>query len=189
MINTPAGTEASRRYNSKRRLDTLRHAIIAQIRDPPKGFEEVTKRHFAMCRQRITAQARRWTLEARGSALEGRFEKAYGQLLSLLSEQGFEGRDCLPPLKEDLAYLTREDPTFMSAEISDRKPAALPTMRPETDSQVPLTRNALEQALLAALTASPDNPWASANPWWSAAPTSGSNRGSDGGDSDDGFYS
>jgi hypothetical protein len=154
MMSTPAGTEASRRYNSKRRLDTLRHAVIAQIRDPPKGFEEVSQHHFAMCRQRITAQARRWMLEARGSSLERRFASAYGQLVSLLSEQRFERQDCLPPLEEDLAFLRREDPTFTSIEMLDRKPAALPTVRPEAASQSPLTPIALQQALHAAWTTS-----------------------------------
>jgi len=169
MINTPAGKDGSKRYNSKRRLDTLRHAIIAQIRDPPKGFEEVTKRHFAMCRQRIVAQARRWTLEARGSPLEGRFLKAYGQLLNLLSEQAFDGRDCLPPLREDIAYLAREDPSFsVSGFKEDRKPSAVP----QATMTNTIGQNEAE-AFLAAVIATQSantNPWASnqstaANPW------------------------
>ena len=192
MINTQAGKDGSRRYNSKRRLDTLRHAVIAQIRNPPKGFEEVSDRHFAMCRQRIVAQARRWTLEARGSPLEGRFVKAYGQLLSLLSEQNYQGRPCLSPLKEDLAYLAREDPSFSvsGTPLEDSKPAAQPVRGGTRGQSVSQDQAA---AVLAAVAAAQNstNPWStgsngSSNPW--AFPPSSAATGSANDDEDDEFY-
>lgn len=66
---TPAGERGSRRFNNKIRLHTLRYAIIAPLKHPPLGFDEVTKRHFAMCRKRVLTQARLWTAEAKGTPL------------------------------------------------------------------------------------------------------------------------
>lgn len=197
MVNTQAGKDGSRRYNGKRRLDTLRHAIISQIRHPPKGFEEVSGRHFAMCRQRIIAQARRWTLEARGSSLEERFVKAYKQLLILLSEQNYQGRPCLPPLKEDVSYLAREDPSFCLAgsPLEDSKPAA----QPLRDLGAPAESITPDQAtaFLAAVAASQPSTQTSTNPWsvgsttssnpWALPPGTASSKG-DGDDEDDEFY-
>jgi hypothetical protein len=108
------------------RLATLRHAIVSQIRSPPGGFEEVSRRHFMMCRQRIVAQARRWMLEERGSPLYPRFEKIYSELLSLVSSMTTQERSgCLPPLDDDLSRLEVLDPDFpRAAEGNDSKPSA-----------------------------------------------------------------
>jgi hypothetical protein len=114
------------------RLATLRHAIVSQIRSPPGGFEEVSRRHFMMCRQRIVAQARRWMLEERGSPLYPRFEKIYSELLALVSSMTTQERsDCLPPLDDDLSRLEVLDPDFPRAadtgihkEGNDSKPSA-----------------------------------------------------------------
>jgi ubiquitin-protein ligase len=82
---TPAGEIGSMRFNHKVRLHTLRHAMISHLRHPPLGFEEVTKRHFALCRKRVLAQARRWTKEAQDTPLFKSFGKAYEELITLLS--------------------------------------------------------------------------------------------------------
>ena len=42
---------------------------------------------FVIARKRVLAQAKAWTLEARGTELHGRFEKAYSELLGLLSDK------------------------------------------------------------------------------------------------------
>jgi hypothetical protein len=132
MKNTPAGREGSAKHNTMLRLATLRHAIVAQLRSPPCGFEEVSRKHFMMCRQRIVAQARRWMLEERGSPLYPRFEKIYAELLSLVSSMTAQERsDCLPPLDDDLSRLEVLDPDFpratdtgMRKEENDSKPSA-----------------------------------------------------------------
>ena len=132
MRNTPAGREGSAKHNTMLRLATLRHAIVSQIRSPPGGFEEVSRKHFMMGRQRIVAQARRWMLEERGSPLYPRFEKIYSELLSLVSSMMTQGRsDCLPPLDDDLSRLEVLDPDFprapdtvMRKEENDSKPSA-----------------------------------------------------------------
>jgi hypothetical protein len=85
MEGTEAGRDASRRYNANLRLATLRYAIIQPLKHLPLGFEEISIRHFSMCRKRILVQAKRWMLESKNSSLFPRFEKAYTELLHLLS--------------------------------------------------------------------------------------------------------
>ena len=150
IINTPVGRDGSQRYSSKIRLETLRHAIIGQLRNPPKGFEEITRRHFGMCRQRIVVQARRWMLESRGSPLEQRFRRAYEQLLALFSEQEWGDVQVLPPSNEDMAFLTREDPSFVAQE--DSKPAASASQPTEAEKEY--------MATAIATMISATNPWA-----------------------------
>jgi hypothetical protein len=121
MRNTPAGRDGSRKHNSMLRLATLRHAIVAQLRSPPLGFEEVTQRHFSLCRKRLLAQARRWMLEEQGTTLYPRFEKVYAELLRLLlslkqEEQQLDSS--IPPLPEDLEYLKENDPSFPQVDRS-----------------------------------------------------------------------
>lgn len=211
MMNTQAGRDGSRRYNSQRRLDTLRHAIIGHIRDPPRGFEEVSRRHFAMCRQRIVAQARRWTLEARGSALEARFNTAYGQLLSLLAcgapsgsesagDEEPESIASLSPLKEDIAFLAQQDPSFPFNDEEARKPAAVPTSTEDGDrarmaallTMMLASDNSINQS---ATVENSTNPWASMGNVESShfaapsLPTSSTEEGDDHNDDDEDFYS
>ena len=130
MAQTRAGIEASRRYNLKRRLDTLRHAILEPLLNPPLGFADVVQHYFSQCRQRILVQAKRWVLEARGSSLEARYEKVFSQLVVQLRKVALVASP-LAPREEDVTYLQAHDPVFYSL-IShdntvlreDRKPAA-----------------------------------------------------------------
>ncbi len=46
--NTAAGQAASAQYNNTIRVQTLRLAVIEMLRHPPRGFEEVVRRHFAL---------------------------------------------------------------------------------------------------------------------------------------------
>jgi hypothetical protein len=112
MRRTPAGRAGSLKYNNTVRLATLRHAMVEHLRSPPRGFEEVTMRHFSMGRGRIVAQARRWMLEARGTSIFSRYERTYAELLSLLAEKPMQKYDSLPPLREDLEALEKLDTSF-----------------------------------------------------------------------------
>ena len=117
LEGTRAGQQGSARYNNTLRLSTLRHAIIEPLKNPPKGFEDVTRRHFAMCRSRLMVQAKIWMMESKGTELHGRFVKAYSELLGLLSGDKFGDADgsmldALPPLAEDLHALYRLDRTL-----------------------------------------------------------------------------
>jgi hypothetical protein len=131
MRRTPTGQAGSLNYNNTVRLATLRHAMVEHLRSPPRGFEEVTIRHFSMCRTRIVAQARRWMLEARGTGLHSRYERTYAELLSLLSEKPMQKYDSLPPLQEDLDALEKLDTSFGrmvgSKEDGDQKQGARQT--------------------------------------------------------------
>lgn len=80
-----------------------------------------------MCRKRLLVQAKRWTLESRGTDLHGRFLRAYSELVVLLSNEGFGlPEDCeskgsssdgansafgaLPPVASDMLALSKLDP-------------------------------------------------------------------------------
>eukprot|EP00581_Thalassiosira_minuscula_P007282 CAMPEP_0183709898 /NCGR_PEP_ID=MMETSP0737-20130205/5843_1 /TAXON_ID=385413 /ORGANISM="Thalassiosira miniscula, Strain CCMP1093" /LENGTH=1734 /DNA_ID=CAMNT_0025938115 /DNA_START=280 /DNA_END=5484 /DNA_ORIENTATION=- len=127
---TRAGQKGSARYNNTLRLSTLRYAIIEQLKSPPKGFEDVTRRHFSMNRKRLMVQAKIWTLESMGTDLHGRFVKAYSELLVLLSSDKLACEDweladaggsifgALPPLSDDLLALQRLDHSLHNDFIS-----------------------------------------------------------------------
>ena len=96
--------------------------MIEPLKSPPKGFEDVTRRHFSVSRKRLLVQAKVWTLEARGTELQGRFERAYSELIVLLSgdklacceeweeaEAGGSMFGTLSPLTDDLQTLQRLD--------------------------------------------------------------------------------
>lgn len=126
---TVGGEAGSTRYNNKLRLHTLRCAMIAPLKHPPLGFEEVTKRHFALCRKRILVQARRWTCEAQETPLFRRFTRSYEELITLLSSyelvlhrlpwQASDSEDekaplgAVPPNESDVQALEKLDSAFL----------------------------------------------------------------------------
>eukprot|EP01052_Picozoa_sp_SAG31_P018058 SAG31_NODE_1262_length_9072_cov_11.697760_8_plen_81_part_00 len=54
----------SRDYNDNLRYQTIRHAMLGQLRRPPVGFEDVVQQHFATLSTAIMAQCKQWTDEA-----------------------------------------------------------------------------------------------------------------------------
>jgi hypothetical protein len=104
---TPAGAESSDRYNLVLQLATLRHAIIAPLKQAPVGLEEICLRHFGLCRRRILVQAQRWMLEAedRESTLLPRFQRAYSELVSLIDEKFPKDAPALAPWESDIKAL------------------------------------------------------------------------------------
>jgi ubiquitin-protein ligase len=118
MKDTDIGRKGSAKYNNTVRLETLRCAMVNHLNCPPKGFEDISVRHFALCRKRIVVQARRWMLEARGTSLYGRYERAYGELVVLLGAQNTKF-ECLEPLAEDINALESLEPAFIRI-IADR---------------------------------------------------------------------
>lgn len=98
----------------------MRFAIIGPLKCPPKGFEDVTKKHFTMCRKVVLVQARRWTMAAKGTELFPRFQKAYCELVTLLSElpsspltDEAQPLLALPPNVNDYRALISSDPGFV----------------------------------------------------------------------------
>lgn len=117
MRHTSAGREASRSYNLKRSLDTLRFAIVEPLTNPTVGFEEITYRHFALCRQQIVVQARLWLMDAKGTELEKRFATVFDRLVIALENLPQEMKSKYPPLpprQEDVGVLSRNGDALCS---------------------------------------------------------------------------
>jgi Ubiquitin-conjugating enzyme len=154
MRNTSAGVKGSKRYNNDLRLECLRHAIIDYVKCPPQGFEEVTRLHFSLCRQRLLVQARLWTREAQRTPKAKRFERAYCELVELLSNpETFPcSEPALPPLEHDLQALLALDPPF-SRIIVDKK-GKLPTQHVSSSATTTATTTTASMTSSFGLTAS-----------------------------------
>jgi len=188
MRDTPAGRKGSAKYNATVRLETLRCAMVGQLRLPPVGFEEVTTRHFAMCRQRIVVQARRWMLEARDTDLYSRYERTYAELLSLLDTDAMREYESLAPLPDDLEALETLDSSFVRMIHSKGNNVVVVGGDGDEEDEP----NSLNGQLTS-------NPWAvpteQANPWAAGAGSVGATTrhsaagmGNDGDSSDDELY-
>eukprot|EP00271_Cylindrocystis_brebissonii_P003861 TRINITY_DN15104_c0_g1_i1.p1 TRINITY_DN15104_c0_g1~~TRINITY_DN15104_c0_g1_i1.p1 ORF type:complete len:1561 (+),score=311.97 TRINITY_DN15104_c0_g1_i1:366-5048(+) len=64
MQGTDEGNEMSRKYNSEIRIQTVRHAMLRQLKNPPEGFAEVVVEHFRLQRGSILRQCLQWLDEA-----------------------------------------------------------------------------------------------------------------------------
>mmetsp|Transcript_16895 Transcript_16895/g.26176 ORF Transcript_16895/g.26176 Transcript_16895/m.26176 type:complete len:257 (-) Transcript_16895:513-1283(-) len=81
------GLRRSRQYNDMIHLNAIRYAMLAHLRNPPPGFEEVVTSHFGTLAGPILQQCNQWENEAvdkevaseiRSATLE--LERALGQL-------------------------------------------------------------------------------------------------------------
>jgi ubiquitin-protein ligase len=59
-MHTPEGQKQSEAYSQPFLHDTLRWAVLDQLQNPPKGFEDVVKSHFRLKKERILKQAEEW---------------------------------------------------------------------------------------------------------------------------------
>ena len=50
----------SDRYNNERRVQTIKYAMIEQLRHPPAGFEDVVALHFSILGPSIVEQCERY---------------------------------------------------------------------------------------------------------------------------------
>jgi len=64
MRATSEGAATSAEYNFGVQLNTMRWAMIAHLRRPPPGFEQVVRHHFRLLRGRIMRTAARWLAAA-----------------------------------------------------------------------------------------------------------------------------
>lgn len=87
MRGTSEGSASSLKYNSEIWLNSIRYAMIDQLRRPRPGFEEAIRSHFRLLRWRIMKQCAQW-LEA-AHALDPLFQRrlrdAVVELHSLLA--------------------------------------------------------------------------------------------------------
>jgi hypothetical protein len=113
---TRQGQIGSEAYNRNIQCATIRYGMIDMIRHPPIGFEDVITRHFALCRQRIVLQCKRWMHEMASTSYSSRFEKHYTDLVMLLTEKMSTDFKKYPmvllPLEEDWKVVCRYDASF-----------------------------------------------------------------------------
>ncbi|CAK71945.1 unnamed protein product (macronuclear) [Paramecium tetraurelia] len=58
--NTDEGEKRNEGYSNIVRYCNIKYAMIDQIRDPPKGFETIIKRHFYLKKQEILEECNKW---------------------------------------------------------------------------------------------------------------------------------
>eukprot|EP00803_Ostreobium_quekettii_P001409 evm.model.scf_992.6 EVM.evm.TU.scf_992.6 scf_992:30174-39528(+) len=88
MRNMSEGVAASTNYNAEIQLNTIRWAMIDQLKMPRPGFEEVVRLHFGLMRHRVMRQCVQWMRQAQGMD-EGhrtRLAAAVDELFSLLQQ-------------------------------------------------------------------------------------------------------
>lgn len=64
IMNTPQGDAKSKKYNSNIQYENIRWAMIDQIQNPPKGYEEVVKQHFKIKKNDIITLVDKWAAES-----------------------------------------------------------------------------------------------------------------------------
>ncbi|XP_049832640.1 baculoviral IAP repeat-containing protein 6-like [Schistocerca gregaria] len=65
MINTPKGKTESANYNYGLMVNTIKYAMLEQIRHPAHGFEEVIRRHFILKKNRILKELKEYIRKQR----------------------------------------------------------------------------------------------------------------------------
>jgi baculoviral IAP repeat-containing protein 6 len=78
---TKEGDEAAAVYNEQLQYNTIRYAMIEQITNPSKGFEEAIHHHFLLLRDEILKQVKRWYNVAKDKS---KMLKVIGQLIEEL---------------------------------------------------------------------------------------------------------
>jgi len=64
-MDTPRGKENSFKYNDERRYQTLRVAIVNQLKNSPEPYKEFIKKHFEMKKDEINQVVNQWIKESK----------------------------------------------------------------------------------------------------------------------------
>jgi baculoviral IAP repeat-containing protein 6 len=64
-MGSNSGNKNSFEYNDKVRMNTLRWAMVEQLRNPPYGFEDFTRQYFIFKREEINDIVGKWIEESR----------------------------------------------------------------------------------------------------------------------------
>eukprot|EP01098_Paradermamoeba_levis_P011129 TRINITY_DN4731_c0_g4_i3.p1 TRINITY_DN4731_c0_g4~~TRINITY_DN4731_c0_g4_i3.p1 ORF type:complete len:395 (-),score=154.58 TRINITY_DN4731_c0_g4_i3:38-1075(-) len=67
QMGTKEGDQNNKDYNDNIRLQTIRWAMVEQLRKPSPGFEDVVQTHFRVNRQLIWKQCQEWLKESTGN--------------------------------------------------------------------------------------------------------------------------
>lgn len=95
-MGTKSGDESSRKYNEVIRVATIEHAILGQLRNPPKGFEIIVKTHFYIKQHEVLKVVDKWIEEGKNSSSHQKLCKLMEELkkeLSLLTPELLEEKD------------------------------------------------------------------------------------------------
>jgi len=65
QMYTEEGRKKSFDYNDNLRLENMRWAIVDKMKNPPNGFEELTKRHFELKKNEILEITKQWVDESK----------------------------------------------------------------------------------------------------------------------------
>ena len=63
-MHTPAGRKKSFDYNDNIRYNNLKWAILDSIENPPKGYEDFTRKHFEIKKDEILEETKIWIAES-----------------------------------------------------------------------------------------------------------------------------
>ena len=88
---TPHGRAASQAYDDELRVGTVRYAMIAPIRAPPKGLEAACRAHFRLQRKRLLAQVSAWARGAASAKHRAALRRLLGELRDALDSLGGAG--------------------------------------------------------------------------------------------------
>lgn len=77
---SPEGNARSKKYDADIQVYTIRYAMLEQLRNPPKGFEDLIPVHFALQREVILKQCSRWLRDAISPQHEQKLRKAINEL-------------------------------------------------------------------------------------------------------------
>ncbi|XP_019628918.1 PREDICTED: uncharacterized protein LOC109473492 [Branchiostoma belcheri] len=86
MKGTAETEEQSAKYNNKLQVDTVRWAMLHQIRQPPVGFEDVIRRHFFLQKEAVLQQCCRWLRDCRDEEKLPKLRRAIEELKTELDK-------------------------------------------------------------------------------------------------------
>ncbi|XP_078607185.1 uncharacterized protein LOC144879516 isoform X2 [Branchiostoma floridae x Branchiostoma japonicum] len=86
MKGTAETEEQSAKYNNKLQVDTVRWAMLHQIRQPPVGFEDVIRRHFFLQKEAVLQQCCRWLRDCRDEEKLPKLRRAVEELKTELDK-------------------------------------------------------------------------------------------------------
>lgn len=84
LMNTPKGENNSKLYNNEIQYNNIKWAMIDQIKNPPKGYEEVVKNHFKFKKNNITNIINKWIFES-SNKYKSNIENESAKLFELLN--------------------------------------------------------------------------------------------------------
>jgi baculoviral IAP repeat-containing protein 6 len=82
---TAEGDQRSKEYNETLQYNTIRYAMIEQLRTPPPEFENVIKMHFLLERDNILKQCESW-LQASTATGKPKFARLVDELKKELAK-------------------------------------------------------------------------------------------------------